>query len=618
MAATLIKTQAIGTYSDYYLKLYIEETSISTSANTSSVTVSLYGYTERDASICSWNGSGENSISVTIDGTTNTLSGQNIDTADWRTSPGLLLHSYTKTITHNSDGSKTISVSGSINYKGGGSSLSAGTYSTGSVSQTLTTIARASTVGTVSGTSITGTSGNVTINVSKKNAAYYDKIVTTGAISKTINIGTGSSGTIAWTELLDAMTSTASATLNITVKTYSDSGYSTLVGQNTGSATIKISTSSVKPSGSWSSIIVNSNGLSGKLVAGRSTAKATLTRSAGRGATVSSVTVTGTNCTIASSSSNTYVTNVLPANSSANYSIKFTAVVTDSRGASATISMDTGTTVYMYKQPVVTLTAYRTATGSSTTEDPAGTYAYITYTSTVGASVNGSNSISSTTTSPSGIASGSWQSLPESSTLTVSVTATDAVGVSTTVSKQIPTAKVPLSLYSNSTGSSVGVGIGGSAVADKFKVALPTEFSNTVKVSGGLYVDGNTATAVGTVVEGSGSTTTLASGSATNVCSISLTKGTWLVNAQFNMPVASSDTGRVYVSISTASATLAYSAYTNVAVNGAAQAAYATNLSRIVEVTGSSSTVYMVANQNTGSSKTLTTTRIVLKAVCIA
>ena len=49
--ATLIKTQAIGTYSDYYLRLYIEET-VNVSANTSAVTVSLYGYTERAADIC--------------------------------------------------------------------------------------------------------------------------------------------------------------------------------------------------------------------------------------------------------------------------------------------------------------------------------------------------------------------------------------------------------------------------------------------------------------------------------------------------------------------------------------------------------------------------------------
>ena len=172
--ATLIKTQAIGAYSDYYLRLYIEET-VNVTANTSSVTVSLYGYTERAASICSWNNSGTNSVKITIDGTTDTLSGQNVDTADWRASGGKLLHSYTKTVAHNEDGTKTISVSGALVYQGGGSSLVAGTYSTGSVSQTLTRIARASTVSSVSGSTINSTSGNLTINCVKLFLVRLDK-----------------------------------------------------------------------------------------------------------------------------------------------------------------------------------------------------------------------------------------------------------------------------------------------------------------------------------------------------------------------------------------------------------------------------------------------------------
>lgn len=47
MAKTKIKEVAIGTYSDYYLRLYYEETNVSNVNNTSSVTISLYGYTER-------------------------------------------------------------------------------------------------------------------------------------------------------------------------------------------------------------------------------------------------------------------------------------------------------------------------------------------------------------------------------------------------------------------------------------------------------------------------------------------------------------------------------------------------------------------------------------------
>lgn len=481
MAKTKIKEVAIGTYSDYYLRLYYEETNVSNVNNTSSVTISLYGYTERSSSICSYNNGGGNTVTVVVDGTTSTLSGQNIDTRDWHTEK--LLHSYTKTITHGADGSKSITVSGSITYQGGGTSLTAGTYSTGNVSQSLTTIARASTVGTVSNTAITSTSGNVTINISKKNSAYYDKITTTGAISKTINVGTGTSGTISWSDLLGSMTSTTSATLNITVSTYSNSGYTTLIGSNTGKATITINTSNIKPSISWGSIAVNSGGLSGKLVAGKSTAKATWTVTNATGASVSSVTVSATNGSIGSgasstSTSGTPTTAVLPSKTS-NYNLTLTATVKDSRGATATATTSAAT-VYGYAPPNLTLTAYRTATSSSTAQDPTGAYVYTTWSASVGSTVGGSNAIASTTKTPSSITNGGHYALATNATQAFTVTVKDTVGSTTSKTVNIGTALIPFDLYSNAAGTSVGVGVGTVAEADKFKSALPAYFNDAI------------------------------------------------------------------------------------------------------------------------------------------
>lgn len=621
MAATLIKTQAFGTSSDYFLKLYIEETTNAT-ANTSSVTVSLYGYTERPAEYCSWNNEGTNSINVIIDGTTSTLSNQNIDTSTWRTGSGKLLHSYTKTVAHNSDGTKTIAVAGYINYSGGGSSLPAGTYSTGSVSQTLTPIARASKVGTVSGNTINSTSGNLTINLTKGNVSYYDRITTTGAVSTTVNVGTGTSGTIAWSTILNAMTTTASATLNITVSTYSSSSYaaSALVGTSTGTATVTINTSAVKPTVSWGAISANSNGLSGNLVAGRSTAKATWSVSGLNGASVSSVAISATNITggvgitIASGATSTSTTGTpttaaLMASSTSSYQIRFTATVTDSRGATATANTATAT-VYPYKKPVVTLTAYRTATNSSKVEDPAGTYVYVKYTRSV-SSVNGANSIASTTTSPSGLATEDWITLAAGSSRTISVTVTDTAGGSTTAQVQIPTASVPLSLYSNVDGTSVGVGIGGAAQAGKFTVSLPTYHNND------LYLNGNTTTPVGTVISASSSLTSIATGTYTNVCSMSLTKGTWVVAGQFQC--TGSAAFRVITSIATSTGSgqpleggYAIGAATTSTVS------FAQNVVRILTVTGASQTVYLIANQNSGSAKAMTEGQSLMRAVCIA
>lgn len=120
----------------------------------------------------------------------------------------------------------------------------------------------------------------------------------------------------------------------------------------------------------------------------------------------------------------------------------------------------------------------------------------------------------------------------------------------------------------------------------------------------------------GNVVEGTSSVTSLASGTTTNIASVSLTAGTWLVTGQFNCPVASADSFRVYASITTTSGSLTYGAYTNHTVLGSAQSSYATNLSRIIEVTGTT-TVYLVANQNSGAAKTLTTSRNLIRAVRI-
>lgn len=490
MARTKIKEVAIGTYSDYYLRLYYEENNVSNANNTSSVTISLYGYTERAAANCSFNNYGTNSISVVVDGTTSTLSNQNIDTSKWRTEH--LLHSYTKTITHGSDGSKSITVSGSINYQGGGTSLTAGTYSTGNVTQSLTTIARASTVGTVSNTNITSTSGNVTINISKKNSAYYDQIVTTGAISKTINIGTASSGTISWAGLLAAMPSTTSATLNITVKTYSNSGYSTLIGSNPGKATITIDKDKIKPSISFGAISVNASGLSGKLVAGVSTAKATWTVTNATGASVSKVVVTGSNCSIASgasstSTSGTPVTAQLPSRTS-DYTITLTATVTDSRGATASTATS-GATVYGYAPPNLTFNAYRVASSSATAADPTGAYVYTTFSVSAGASVGGSNSASISSKTPSSITNGGHYALATNATKAFTVVAKDTVGNTTSKTINIGTALIPFDLYSNAAGTSVGVGFGRMAEAGTVISALPVETSDGAKIWAGQDAD---------------------------------------------------------------------------------------------------------------------------------
>ena len=140
----------------------------------------------------------------------------------------------------------------------------------------------------------------------------------------------------------------------------------------------------------------------------------------------------------------------------------------------------------------------------------------------------------------------------------------------------------------------------------------------TIVTAGRLLIGGNT-TAVGTVKTATSTVTSLASGSTKNIASVSLTKGTWVVSAQFSMPVASGESFRLITSITTASNDYGYTAaYNNQACVGSVQSIVAVSPTRIIEVTAASQTVYLTANQNSGSSKTLTASRNLIRAVCIA
>lgn len=138
----------------------------------------------------------------------------------------------------------------------------------------------------------------------------------------------------------------------------------------------------------------------------------------------------------------------------------------------------------------------------------------------------------------------------------------------------------------------------------------------TVVTAGRLLIGGNT-TAVGTVKTATSTVTSLASGSTTNIASVSLTKGVWVVSGQFSMSTSSTDNFRLITSLSTTSGDYAYTgAYNNIHVGN--QTAVAISPTRIIEVTAASQTVYLVANQNSGASKTLTASRNLIRAVCIA
>ena len=218
-----------------------------------------------------------------------------------------------------------------------------------------------------------------------------------------------------------------------------------------------------------SSITINSTPISGYYVAGKTVAKLTYSKTTPRGA--SSVTVyfsANKGVTFASSSATsgtTVLTNTLPA-STINYTFTVSVYAIDSRGNQSTTKTLTSSTVYAYAQPKITGKFIRVADATSTTEDSAGGYVYGTYSGTVGASVNGQNTITTTKCLMNGtgssLASGFHTALAQSSGATFVVTVTDKVGTSVSQTFTVSTAVFPLDLYDNGSGT-VGVGMGTTA-----------------------------------------------------------------------------------------------------------------------------------------------------------
>ena len=462
-----------STSGSYTTTLTVTQTSQNTANNTSTLTYSLT--LTKNAGSGLWN---NNSCpwSITIDGT-QVASGT--FTYDFRNYSSLTLKSSTTTtVNHNSDGTKTVSVSASVNMNN--SDYVSVMQPSGSL--TLTTIPRASDV-TVSNYSITNTTGSISATITSK-ANFYHKWrykVGSGSWSAWTNKGqinnTTSTVTVANTTLLAGMPTATSSTFYIEVQTYSDSGYATLVGTKSASSTISVNTSNIKPSISLGNIAINSSPISGYAVAGYSSVKSTATTTNSSGASSVTNYFTVSHGSLVSSSSTTtsttVTTNTVPANTS-NYTLTIYAYAKDSRGAvSSTVSKSI--TVYGYQPPTATLNAYRVASSSATTEDGAGTYAYVTFSGAVSSSVNSQNTIQSTTCTYSGSISGTATSgghyaLADTQTVTFTLTVTDKV-TSSTASVTIATASYPLDLYDDGNGN-VGVGLGTIAPSNAISTPL--------------------------------------------------------------------------------------------------------------------------------------------------
>lgn len=293
------------------------------SANTSTITAKVYLVNDWSLSI---NGRSDNSI--TIDGTAQTFASSAISSTGTH-----LLGTLTQTVSHASDGSKSLTMSAVFYIR---ATLS-GTYYesiTASATVTLDSIARAS---SVSATSVTMGSAT-TIAISRASTSFTHTLTYTfGTATGTIATKTTATS-VSWTppvSLASQIPKAVTGTCTITCTTYNGS---TSIGSKTCTLTLMVP-STVKPTiTSLTAARVDGDVPStwGIYVQTKSKATLTINGAAGSyGSTISSYSITGGGYT---STASTFTTGFLNTSGT----VTFTATVTDSRGrvsAAATVSI---------------------------------------------------------------------------------------------------------------------------------------------------------------------------------------------------------------------------------------------------------------------------------------
>lgn len=371
MAASGTIQQAIRT--GYRLQIAWEVTSQSVANNTSSVTAKVQLVST--GSSYTINSSASKSGSLTINGTKYTFS----FTAALSGSQTKTLYTKTVTVSHAADGTKTCSFSATA----GINVTLSGTYYgnvTASGSGAFNTIARASSISSVtSSVSVNGTN-TCTVEISRKSSSFTHTVVFSfGSYSKTTTgVGTSTSYAIP-TSWLNAIPSATSGTAKVTVTTYSGSTkIGSAVSKNftlTVPATVVPSISSVAVADT-----TTNQTTFGNMVQNKSKAKFTITAAGNLGSTITAYKTVF--------ESKTY-TGAAPTTSTITKSgtASATITVTDSRGRTASTTKTW--TVVAYAAPkIVSFTAARCLEDG--TENYEGTFLKAAFNFSI-ASVNSKN-----------------------------------------------------------------------------------------------------------------------------------------------------------------------------------------------------------------------------------
>ena len=485
MATSGSTYKTFGTNGGYKFILEWKRNSINISNNTSNITVTLY--LQSSGSSYTINSSAVKNGSLNINGSTTTF------TFYAGLTGGQKKQIYTRTvnITHNSNGTKSFTMSAAAGI--------AITFSSGYVSEvdissysvTLDTIARASSM-SLSTTSATLGSTSVTVTITRASSSFTHKVYYNfGSKSTTVSSSAGTSASFTPAIGLSSQVPNAtSGTATVYVETYSGS---TKIGTASKTITFKVP-SSVKPTiGSFTaSVVANGADTSFGYVQGKSKCQLKINSPSGSySSTIKSYKITGNGGTWTTQSTTT-------GNLTSSGNITFTATVTDSRGRTSDAKTVT-ISVQAYSAP--SISAFSAARcNSSGTSSSSGTYAKVsaTYSYT---SLSGKNTASSKIEyATSGTSS--WTNagaVSSGSSVTVgggAISVANSYQIRLTVSdKFTSTSKIvyinPQFVLLNFKEGGKGIGIGKYATTDnRLEIGMRTDINNNIvfnKSSIGLY-----------------------------------------------------------------------------------------------------------------------------------
>jgi hypothetical protein len=419
-----------------------------------------------------------------------------------------VLATKTVTISHNNDGTASCNLSGAFVMNGTYRNYSVGTMTVSSTI-TLPTIPRASGL-TVPSSINTGSALSGTISPSSSSFNHKVEFKIGSTLMHTISLASGTNS-FSVTVPHSWSAYNTSVTISVTLSTYNGSTFIASASKNV----VANVPSSVTPSISSFTATIAANGLSGLYVQGKTTAKLSVSASAGDGADIASYLYSGPDVYV-STTSNNITTGSIQYSGTLTYTVQ----VTDTRGRSA--SALTQIYVHQYSIPAMgSVSVSRCDANGNLTES--GTYAKYTINSTyadvgwkntrtitVAYSSNNGVSYSSATTLQAASDTNSYKTgvygggvFALANTYLLKFTITDAYGATDFTTKPLLSAQRPINIRSNGK----GVSIGGMSTKDGFECSFDADFNKNVNIDGKLTLTGGLSSALSIVNGGTGATT---------------------------------------------------------------------------------------------------------------